>query len=67
VLDFETASHTMRLLSVHPGVSVDDIVANTGFVLDIGSDVPFSRAPNESELATLNRLDPRGLRHREVA
>ena len=67
VFDFETTTHTMRLLSVHPGVSVDDVVANTGFVLEIGSDVPISRAPNESELATLNRLDPRGLRHREVA
>jgi acyl CoA:acetate/3-ketoacid CoA transferase beta subunit len=67
VFDFETSTHTMRLLSVHPGVSVDDVVANTGFVLEIGSDVPISRAPNESELATLNHLDPRGLRHREVA
>ena len=67
VLDFETASHTMRLLSIHPGVSVDDVITNTSFVLDIGSDVPISRAPYELELATLNRLDPRGLRHREVA
>ena len=34
VFDFETPDHTMRLRSYHPGVTVDDVVAATGFTLD---------------------------------
>ncbi|HKB29005.1 MAG TPA: hypothetical protein VKC59_08280, partial [Candidatus Limnocylindrales bacterium] len=33
VLDFETDDHRMRLRSVHPGVSVAEVVAATGFEL----------------------------------
>jgi hypothetical protein len=35
VLDFATSDHRMRLASVHPGVSVEDVVAATGFELAI--------------------------------
>ena len=56
----------MRLRSVHPGVSVAEVVAATGFELLVADDVPTSRAPDEEELAALERLDPAGLRHREV-
>ncbi|WP_119728090.1 CoA-transferase subunit beta [Thermomonospora amylolytica] len=66
VLDFETPDHRMRLRSVHPGVTVDDVVAATGFELAIGDDVPQTRVPTAEELAVLERLDPKGLRHREV-
>jgi acyl CoA:acetate/3-ketoacid CoA transferase beta subunit len=65
-LDFGGQNGRMRLISVHPGVTVDDVVANTGFGLEIGDDVPTSRGPTPEELAALDRLDPRGLRHREV-
>jgi acyl CoA:acetate/3-ketoacid CoA transferase beta subunit len=57
---------TMRLRSVHPGVSVAQVVAATGFELVVADDVPTSRAPDDGELAALDRLDPAGLRHREV-
>ena len=66
VLDFETADHSMRLVSTHPGVSVTDVVEATGFELVIDGDVPESRAPTDDEQAVIDRLDPRGLRHREV-
>jgi acyl CoA:acetate/3-ketoacid CoA transferase beta subunit len=66
VLDFETTDHRMRLRSVHPGVTVDDVVANTGFELVVPDTVPESRQPTEVESAVLDVLDPRGLRHREV-
>jgi hypothetical protein len=57
----------MRLRSVHPGVTVDDVIANTGFELVIPSDVPESRGPSAEELAIIETLDPRGLRNKEVA
>ncbi len=67
VMDFETPDHRMRLRSVHPGVSVDDVVANTGFELVIEGEVPESRGPTDDESEALEHLDPRGLRHREVS
>ena len=66
VLDFDTPEHTMRLRSVHPGVSVDEVVEATGFDLAVGDDVEESRPPTDAELELLGRLDPDGLRHREV-
>jgi acyl CoA:acetate/3-ketoacid CoA transferase beta subunit len=67
VLDFNSGNHAMRLLSVHPGVSVADVQAATGFDLVIDGDVGDTREPTEAELAVIDRLDPRGLRHREVS
>jgi hypothetical protein len=56
----------MRLASVHPGVSVDEVVEATGFALQIG-DVPETRLPTGEELRLIRDvLDPKGLRDREV-
>jgi acyl CoA:acetate/3-ketoacid CoA transferase beta subunit len=67
VFDFETPDHSMRLRSVHPGVSVDDAVDATGFPLSIPGDVPETRAPSDEELRLIREvLDPRGLRDGEV-
>jgi acyl CoA:acetate/3-ketoacid CoA transferase beta subunit len=67
VLDFETPEHRMRLRSVHPGVTVGDVVAATGFDLVIGDDTPTSRAPTDDELSLLRTvLDPGGVRRTEV-
>ncbi|MEZ0580725.1 CoA-transferase subunit beta [Nocardioides sp. MH1] len=67
VFDVRGADDTVRLLSTHPGVSVDDVVAATGFALEISDDVPTTREPTESELMIIrNVLDPKNLRDREV-
>jgi acyl CoA:acetate/3-ketoacid CoA transferase beta subunit len=67
VLDFETPDHSMRVRSVHPGVSVDEIVAATGFELAVPDDVPETRAPTEEELRLIREVvDPHGLRDREL-
>jgi acyl CoA:acetate/3-ketoacid CoA transferase beta subunit len=67
VLDFRTPDHSMRLRSVHPGVSVDEVVEHTGFELVIPADVPETRAPTDEELRIIREvLDPRGLRDAEV-
>ena len=41
----------MRLASVHPGVTVDEVVEATGFELAIDGDVPGAAAPHRGELA----------------
>jgi acyl CoA:acetate/3-ketoacid CoA transferase beta subunit len=68
VYDFETKDHSMRLRSVHPGVSVSDVVENTGFELVIEDDVPETRLPTAEELRLIReRIDPKGLLNREVS
>jgi acyl CoA:acetate/3-ketoacid CoA transferase beta subunit len=57
VLDFGGPAHAMRLVSVHPGVSVEEVVEQTGFPLTM-ADPPETRAPTDEELAILERLDP---------
>ena len=56
----------MRLRSVHPGVTVDEIVESTSFELVIPDDVPESRVPTNDELELIDIIDPTGLRHKEV-
>ncbi|WP_117211498.1 CoA-transferase subunit beta [Allorhizocola rhizosphaerae] len=56
VLDFETPDRTMRLRSLHPGVSLDDVLDNTGFDLSIPDDVPTTRTPTPAELEIIERL-----------
>jgi acyl CoA:acetate/3-ketoacid CoA transferase beta subunit len=65
VLDFATADRSMRLVSVHPGVGVDDVQQATSFPLAVDG-VTVTRTPTGDELRLLNVLDPKGLRNKEV-
>jgi acyl CoA:acetate/3-ketoacid CoA transferase beta subunit len=65
--DFDSPDHRMRLRSVHPGVTVDDVIAATGFEIVIPTDVPESRLPTDEELRLLYEvIDPEDERGREV-
>ncbi|MBO1333501.1 CoA-transferase subunit beta [Streptomyces sp. VRA16 Mangrove soil] len=69
VLDFATPDHTMRLASVHPGVTVEEVREATGFALALPEDgeVPFTREPTAAELRLIREvIDPTTLREREV-
>jgi acyl CoA:acetate/3-ketoacid CoA transferase beta subunit len=67
VFDFETPDHRMRLRSLHPGVSVDEVVEATGFELAIPDEVAESRLPTPEELELLREvIDPEGTGAREV-
>lgn len=68
VFDFDGPEHTMRLRSVHPGCTVDDIVKSTGFALAMAAEVEQTRAPTAEELRLLReQIDPLGLGKSEVA
>jgi acyl CoA:acetate/3-ketoacid CoA transferase beta subunit len=65
--DFETPDHRMRLRSVHPGVTVDEVVVATGFELVVPDDVPESRLPSPDDLLLIREvIDPGNLREAEV-
>lgn len=67
VMDFDTPERRMRLVSVHPGVTIDEVIAATGFELVIDGDVATTRAPTSEELHLLNTsFDVDGARFREV-
>lgn len=62
VMDFDEHSKRMRLLSVHPGVDVDQVRAQTGFELIVPAEVPVSAPPTVNELEILRtRVDPNGI------
>lgn len=67
VFDVKGADDTVRLLSVHPGVTVEEVIGATGFALEIPAEVPTTREPSTEELLIIREvLDPKGLRFREV-
>ena len=64
--DFETSERTMRLRSIHPGVSLDDVLAATPFELMVPDEVPAGRLPTAEELRLIRGvIDPTGIRKRE--
>ncbi len=61
ILDFEENTKQMRLKSVHRGVSVQEVVENTGFELIIPGEVPTTEPPTKEELEILRtRVDVDG-------
>ena len=70
VFDFEATDvdgvPTMRLRSVHPGVTVEQVVEATGCEVVVPDDVPTTPEPSAEQAAEIDRLDPKGLRHQEV-
>jgi acyl CoA:acetate/3-ketoacid CoA transferase beta subunit len=67
VLDFGGADHSMRLRSVHPGVSVSDVAEATGFLLAAPYQVPTTRLPTAAELALIREyLDTGARRDQEL-
>lgn len=68
VFDFGGEGGTLRLLSRHPGVTVEEIQEATGFDLVIDGEVPETRLPTEEELRLIREvIDPNNLRAKEVA
>ena len=68
VFDFETPDHSMRLRSIHPGVSTADVVKSTGFALTLPSTLGETRAPTDEELRLIRDvLDPKGEHRKELA
>ena len=61
VIGFSRETRSAVLVSLHPGVSADEVIANTGFPLEIGRDVSVTPLPTEKELRLLREeIDPKG-------
>jgi acyl CoA:acetate/3-ketoacid CoA transferase beta subunit len=60
-MDFDPKTKRIRLATVHPGITVDQIVENTGFDLTIPVRVPTTEFPTCEELDLLRAIDPTGI------
>ena len=66
VFGFEGPEHTMRTVSLHPGVTEEEVAAATSFEIDFAG-AGVSREPTDEELLLIREvLDPNGLRDKEV-
>lgn len=60
-MDFDPGSHRARLATLHPGVTLDQVLGATGFTPIVPNKLETTPAPAPEELAILRRLDPTGL------
>jgi glutaconate CoA-transferase, subunit B len=58
VMGFDEASRRMKVLALHPGVSLEEVRDNTGFPLLVTDEVGTTEPPSERELEVLRHLDP---------
>jgi acyl CoA:acetate/3-ketoacid CoA transferase beta subunit len=64
---FDWANGRMRLVSLHPGVSLDTVRKKTGFPLEIAPDLGETLPPTPDEVRLLReRIDPLGVRKLEM-
>lgn len=67
VFDFATPDNRMRVRSLHPGVTIEEVRDNTGFDLVVGEAIPTSRVPSADELRMIREdIDPNGWAAKEV-
>jgi glutaconate CoA-transferase subunit B len=57
---FDPASREMVLASAHPGVTTDQVRAETGWPLRVAADAGETPPPTAGELAAIRRFDPEG-------
>jgi glutaconate CoA-transferase subunit B len=62
VMDFEGQDHAIRVRSLHPGVSFNQVQEATGFALPRAPDLGVTPAPTAAQLDIICRLDPHGQR-----
>lgn len=59
VLGFDNPQRTASVVSMHPGVTVEQLIENTGFPLEIPNPVPITAGPSKEELRLLREeIDP---------
>ncbi|CAM3248788.1 CoA-transferase [Nocardioides dubius] len=67
VFDMGGPDDTMRIVSLHPGVTLEEVQEATGFELHVDGEVATTRLPSDAELTIIREmLDPKNFRDREV-
>jgi acyl CoA:acetate/3-ketoacid CoA transferase beta subunit len=66
VFDFGGPERTMRAVSLHPGVTPEEVRANTSFEISGLDTAEPTRLATGAELEIIHRIDPKALRDKEV-
>jgi len=59
-LGFDAQSKEMILETIHPGVTIEEVLASTGWPLKVAADLGETPIPTAPELKALRRFDPGG-------
>ncbi|HEY9546702.1 MAG TPA: ketoacid CoA transferase [Solimonas sp.] len=66
VMDFGGPDHAIRVISLHPGVSFEQVQAATGFPLLKADDLRETTHPTDEQLAVIRKLDPKDVRSKQL-
>jgi len=66
VMDFAGPDHQARVVSLHPGVTLGEVLDNTGFDLAVSEFLSETAVPTAEQLAVIARLDPKNMRARQL-
>jgi len=61
VYGFDEKSKRMKLVSLHPGVTIDQIKENSGFEIIIPEKISVTNPPSKKEITILKKIDPAGM------
>ncbi|HTF92195.1 MAG TPA: CoA-transferase, partial [Verrucomicrobiae bacterium] len=61
IFSFDSLTREMILSSNHPGISVDEIRNETGWLVKTAADLRETAAPTRDELAAVRKYDPKGV------
>ena len=66
VMDFGGPDHQIRLLSLHPGITAEQVQENTAYEVQIPADIPVTTAPTQEQLDIIAALDPHNQRAYQI-
>ena len=61
IFGFDDVTKRMKVVALHPGVTLEKVRENTAFELVAGPDIAVTEPPAQRELDVLRRLDPERL------
>lgn len=66
VMDFQGPNHQMRVVSLHPGVALEQVQENTGFDLAVVESLGVTPGPTVQQLEIIAELDPLNVRSKQI-
>ena len=65
-MDWGGPNHQLRVVSLHPGVTFDEVADNTSFELAVIDNLGETPAPTAEQLAIMAALDPANSRAKQL-
>lgn len=66
VMNWQGPKHMLQLVSLHPGITVEQVLENTGFEIHVPENVSTTTAPTEEQLNVIRQLDPEDWRSKQL-